>query len=85
MDEKEAESLLKQEIDAHHRYLLSTEIDTIHDIDTTMDIKNIEFVHAPVWFIDYEYKGKKYEILIDGASGEDIKADIPTSSGIFGG
>jgi DNA-directed RNA polymerase subunit RPC12/RpoP len=84
MDEKEAESLVKQEINTHHRYLLSTEIDVINDIDTTMDIKNIEFVHAPVWFIKYTYRGKQYEILIDGASGEDIKADIPTSSGIFG-
>ena len=36
MDEREAHSKLKQEIEEHHRYLLSSEIDVIQSITTTM-------------------------------------------------
>lgn len=77
MDEKEAHSLLTQEIKEHHRYLLSSEMDILQSIDTALDIKNTEFVHAPVWFLKYDYKGKLYELLFDGASGNTIKGDIP--------
>ena len=89
MDEREAHSLLKQELEEHHKYLLSSEMDVIQSIDTNLDIKNTEFVHAPVWFLKYEYKGKLYELLFDGASGDTIKGDIPapddtSTKGFFG-
>ena len=77
MDEKEAHSLLQQEIEGHHKFLLSSEMDVIQSLDTTLDIRNTEFVHAPVWFTKYDYKGKIYELLFDGASGNTIKGDIP--------
>lgn len=89
MDEREAQSLLRQEIEGHHRFLLSSEMDVIQTIETNLDIRNTEFVHAPVWFLKYEYKGKLYELLFDGASGKTIKGDIPapddtSTKGFFG-
>jgi len=89
MDEREAHSKLKQEIEEHHRYLLSSEIDVIQTITTTMDVKSTEFVHAPVWFLRYEYRAKQYQLLFDGASGDTIKGDIPppddtSTKGFFG-
>jgi hypothetical protein len=42
------------------------------------------YLHAPVWFIVYEYKGERYNILLDGATGVVIKGDIPaTKFGLF--
>ena len=77
MDEEEAKSMLEGEIEEHDKYLLSSEIDVIQSIKTTLDIKNTEFVHAPVWEVKYEYGGSSYELLIDGASGTVIRGDIP--------
>jgi hypothetical protein len=77
MDEREAHTILRQEIEEHHKYLLSSEMDVLQSINTGLEIKNTEFVHAPVWFLKYEYKGKLYELLFDGASGDTIKGDIP--------
>jgi hypothetical protein len=77
MDEREATRKLKQEIEEHHKFLLSSEMDIIQTITTNLEIKNTEFVHAPVWNLKYEYKGKLYELIFDGASGQTIKADIP--------
>ncbi|UCG70572.1 MAG: hypothetical protein JSV09_06020, partial [Thermoplasmata archaeon] len=77
MDEREAHTLLKQEIEEHHKFLLSSEMDVIQSIKTNLEIRNTEFVHAPVWFLKYEYNTKLYELLFDGASGDTIKGDIP--------
>ncbi|UCE37055.1 MAG: hypothetical protein JSW00_16430 [Thermoplasmata archaeon] len=89
MDEREAHSRLKQEIEEHNKFLLSSEMDVISTIETNLEIRNTEFVHAPVWFLKYEYNGKMYELLFDGASGDTIKGDIPapddtSTKGFFG-
>lgn len=77
MDEREAHSKAKQEIEEHHKFLLSSEIDVIQNIQTELNIKDTEFVHAPVWFLKYEYHGKLYELMFDGAAGDTIRGDIP--------
>jgi hypothetical protein len=77
MDEREAQSKLKQEIEEHHKFLLSSEMDVISTITTKLNVHNTEFVHAPVWNLKYEYNGKSYELIFDGASGQTIKGDIP--------
>lgn len=86
MDEKEAEAIARQEIEAHHKFLLSTELDETHSLNTTVEIKNTEFLHVPAWFVSYQYHGKIYDLILDGATGEDIKAEIPPieKKGVFG-
>ena len=54
------------------------------DARTAIDLKDAEFLHAPIWFSTYEYRGRTFQILIDAASGEVIRGDIPPPSGGFG-
>ena len=78
IEEKEAENMARQQIEEHHRFLLRTELDEIHSLNTTVEIKNTEFLHIPAWFVNYQYKGRIFELILDGATGDDIKADIPS-------
>src|SRR5665647_356940 len=66
---EEALELAKQQIEALHRFLLQQDIDRIVQADTTIELKQIVYLHAPVWFIKYEYKGNTYQLIADGATG----------------
>ncbi|MBU4031216.1 MAG: hypothetical protein KKD98_00265, partial [Candidatus Thermoplasmatota archaeon] len=76
----------RQEMEAHHRFLLEKELDTLSRFETKFDIRNTEFLHVSAWFITYQYNGKLYNLILDGATGDDVKADIPQKGkGLFGG
>jgi len=45
--------------------------------NTSFSVEKPTYLHAPLWFIQYEYKGKSYNAIIDGSSGNMIRADIP--------
>jgi hypothetical protein len=77
IDRDEAVELAKQQIEAHHRYLLKSDVDKIVEMQTAFTMKQVVYLHAPIWFIKYEYKGKVYQLIIDGASGVALKGDIP--------
>jgi len=84
IDRDEALKIAKQQIEAHHRFLLQQELDKIIEMNTEFDVKQAVYLHAPVWFIKYEYKGRNYQLLIDGATGNVIKGEIPQKGfGIF--
>jgi hypothetical protein len=78
MQRDQAIELAKQQIDAHHRFLLQQDIDRIIEADTVVELKQMVYLHAPVWFIKYEYKGSNYQLVVDGAKGMVLKGDIPT-------
>jgi len=78
IDRAEAEEQARQEIDENHRYLVQQDIDKIVDFKTEMKVEETVYLHAPIWFIKYEYKGKDYKLLIDGATGTAVKGDIPS-------
>jgi hypothetical protein len=77
IDRDEAMELAKQQIEAHHRYLLKEDVDKIVEMQTAFNVKQVVYLHAPIWFVKYEYKGKAYQLIIDGASGVALKGDIP--------
>lgn len=77
MDKDEAVELAKQQIEEHHRHLIQQDVDRIIETKSEAKINQTVYLHAPIWFIKYEYKGKIYQLLIDGASGMIIKGDIP--------
>jgi hypothetical protein len=79
IDRDEALELAKQQIDAHHRFLLQQDVDKIIEINTEVNVKQVVYLHAPAWFIKYEYKGNAYQLIIDGATGAALKGDIPSS------
>ena len=75
----EALELAKQQIEALHRFLLKQEVDKIVEIYTEINVKQAVYLHAPVWFVKYEYKGQAYQLILDGAAGMALKGDIPSS------
>ncbi len=79
IDKMEAEEQARQEIDENHRFLAQQEIDKVVDFKTEIKIEETVYLHAPIWFTKYEYKGKTYSLIIDGATGTAIKGDIPST------
>ena len=77
IDEETALSITKREISEHHKFLISSEVDVVSEMNTDIEIKNTEFLHAPVWFIRYEYRGNEYELIMDGNTGRAKKGEIP--------
>jgi len=67
----------KDEVEENQRFLLKQEVDQVTKFDTTFNVQQPTYIHAPLWFIQYEYKGKIYNAIIDGSSGSIIRADIP--------
>jgi hypothetical protein len=79
MDRDQALEAAKQQIDAHHRFLLQQDIDRIVEASTTITLKQMVYLHAPIWFVKYVYKGNLYQMTIDGSTGMVLKGDIPSS------
>jgi hypothetical protein len=79
MTREEALELAKQQIESLHRFLLQQDIDKIVEATTTIDLKQMVYLHAPAWFIKYEYKSNRYQMIVDGATGMVLKGDIPSS------
>jgi hypothetical protein len=84
MEEWEAVELAKQQIEDHHQFLAKQDVDKIIEMKNNLSIGDAVYLHAPVWFIIYEYKGERYNLFLDGATGTVIKGDIPaTKFGLF--
>ena len=79
MTRDEALAIAKQQIEALHSFLLKQDIDKIVEATTTIDLKQMVYLHAPAWFIKYEYKSNNYQMIVDGATGMVLKGDIPYS------
>ncbi|KPV63104.1 MAG: hypothetical protein AOA65_1498 [Candidatus Bathyarchaeota archaeon BA1] len=77
MEKGEAVELARQQIESHHQFLAQQDVDKIIEMKTELLIGDSVYLHAPTWFIIYEYKGKRYRIILDGATGAAIKGDIP--------
>jgi hypothetical protein len=80
IDKDEAVELAKRQIEELHRYLIQKDVDKIIDMKTEVKVDQVVYLHAPVWFVKYEYKGNAYQLLIDGATGSSIKGDIPSTN-----
>ncbi len=79
IDRENALELGRKQIEDQNRYLLQQDVDRIVELKTELELKQMVYLHAPVWFIKYEYKGKVYQLIIDGATGTALKGDIPSS------
>ncbi len=80
MERREAVELAKQQIEAHHGFLAQQDVDRIIEMKTDFSIGDSVYLHAPVWFIKYEYRRERYDVFLDGATGAVIKGDIPAIS-----
>ena len=77
MTAQDAAERARDEINNLHQYLAKDRVDKIEEIKTNFQISTTYYLHAPVWFLAYSYKGKRYQAMIDGASGQTIKGDLP--------
>jgi hypothetical protein len=48
---------------AHQQYHM------IQQLHTDVDVSDTELLYAPIWFAQYDHKGKKIILVIDGNSG----------------
>jgi hypothetical protein len=79
VDKDAAVEFARQQIEENHRFLIQQDVDKIIEIKTDIDVSQVVYLHSPIWFIKYEYKGKVYQLLIDGAGGSEIRGDIPSA------
>src|SRR6266566_3927854 len=77
LDSDEAVIRAKDEVEENQRFLLKQEVDQVTQFDTSFTVEKPTYLHAPLWFVQYEYKGKSYSAIIDGCTGSMIRADIP--------
>ena len=77
LDSDDAVIRAKDEVEENQRFLLKQEVDQVTRFDTSFSVEKPTYLHAPLWFIQYEYKGKSYSAILDGSAGNIIRADIP--------
>ncbi|MBX5328059.1 MAG: PepSY domain-containing protein [Candidatus Bathyarchaeota archaeon] len=77
IDKNEAVERAKQEIEEHHRHLAMQDVDKVIEMKSEINVNQTVYLHAPIWFIKYDYEGKTYQLYVDGATGTVIKGDIP--------
>lgn len=75
---EEAIQQARDEIENLHEYLAKQKVDRIIDARTEFNVSGTYYLHAPVWFITYAYKDSRYQVLLDGSTGEVIKGDLPS-------
>ncbi|MBN1389910.1 MAG: hypothetical protein JXA22_04635 [Candidatus Thermoplasmatota archaeon] len=84
-DEKDAQDMTKVEVQDHQRFLIMDQVNEVSEMDHDFEIEDVEFVHAPVWRIDYTYNGSPFQILVCGNTGNVIRGDIPPPDLSVGG
>lgn len=77
IDSSEAVQKAREEVEQNQRFLAKQEVDQITAFNTDFRLDKPTYNHAPLWFIQYEYKGKTYNAIMDGSSGAMIVADFP--------
>jgi len=77
MTSEEAAQHAREEVDVNQRFLAKQEIDQVTSFNTNFKVEKPTYIHAPIWFGTYEYKGRSYNALLDGSSAAVLRADIP--------
>jgi len=79
IEQNDAAKTAQQQIEEAHRFLIQQDVDKIIEMKTDFEVEKPVYLHAPLWSIVYEYKGERYHIWLDGATGTVIKGDIPAA------
>lgn len=77
LDEEEAKTKVKAEIEAKERLIALGKVDTLEKYKTNVVISEGELVHVPIWFIHYTLKGENYVIVVDGCEGKVLGGGRP--------
>jgi hypothetical protein len=77
MKANEAVSIAEEEIRNLHSFLSKQDVDRLIEFATSFEMKGTTYLHAPIWFVTYQYRSSEYHVYIDGSSGDLIKCDLP--------
>jgi hypothetical protein len=77
MESNEAILHAKEEVQEHQRFLVKQEIDQVTQFSTEYAVDTPTYLHAPLWFAQYEYKARTFNAILDGSSGAVLRADVP--------
>ncbi len=77
LDADEAIERAIEEVKGLHQYITLRDVDKLLSINTEVKILEKNYLHAPIWFITYEYNRKLYKMFLDGASEEIIIGEFP--------
>lgn len=77
LDLDEAKSKVEHEIEVYHVERAKENVDTFIDQNTTFEFGDAIYVHAPLWFFNYEYRGSRYRMIIDGSEGRILLGELP--------
>lgn len=75
--QEQAEAEARDEILEFHRGIAHKKTDKLMSCQTTVDITETALVHVPLWWFTYDYYGKKYQLLLNGHSGQVVKGEAP--------
>ena len=84
LDEAEAGRIAREQVEAREREMLKDLVDVLENAQTDVRMKDAEFLHAPLWFGGYTYKGRNSMVIVDAATGHVVRGDIPPPTGGFG-
>ena len=52
-------------------------VDRIIDMQTVHKMSHVIYLHAPIWFVKYEYNHKTFNLIVDGVVCTVLKSAIP--------
>ena len=58
IDRGEAVGIAKQQVESHHQFLAKQDVDKIIEMKTDLSPGDSVYLHAPIWFIVYGYRGE---------------------------
>jgi len=83
IDANEAVSVAQAEIKNLHLFLSKQDVDKLVEFSTSFETKSTTYLHAPIWFITYQYRNSEYHAYVDGSTGDVVKCDLPVTQGYF--
>jgi len=77
IDADEAVERTMEEAKNLHQYLALRDVDKILKINTEVKVLERNYLHSPIWFVTYSYKGELFKMYIDGAGEDVIVGEFP--------
>lgn len=74
INEDAAKSQAKNIVDQIQSQRVHAKYHMIRQMETQEEVANGELLHVPIWFIQYDHKGKKIILIVDANSGNTINS-----------
>jgi DNA-directed RNA polymerase subunit RPC12/RpoP len=72
--EEDAKNQAKTLVDQLQSQKAHAKYHMIQQLNTQMDVGEVELLHAPIWFAKYDHKGNKIILVVDASSGRVINS-----------